>query len=167
MSSDWQRKLKRELKNDVLKEFEGKSHNELLSTIMELREQKAELEEKLHSTSGSDGKKGQNVDLTESMFKQEWSYPTKIHFLLALHQRPLTSKDFDVLLSKLDSHYKDHNTPQYNLSVHLGRAAKSGRIKKIKQPGVKMLYFVLPEWLSDTGTLLEKYGLSIQDYFKS
>jgi len=43
MSSDWQRKLKRELKNETLKEFEGWSHNDLVSAIMELREQKADL----------------------------------------------------------------------------------------------------------------------------
>jgi len=87
------------------------------------------------------------------MFEVDWSYPTKIHFLLALHQRPLTSKELDECLSKLDSHYKDYNTPQYNLSVHLGRAVKSGRIKKIKQPGIKMLYFVLPEWVDKKGLL--------------
>lgn len=153
MSSDWQRKLKRELKNDVLKEFEGKSYNELIAAIVELREQKAELEEKLLAKSANEGDRSQKSALTEAMFKQEWSYPTKIHFLLALHKRPLTSKDFDAFLSKLDSHYKDHNTPQYNLSVHLGRAVKSGRIKKIKEPGVKMLYFVLPEWLDNAGEL--------------
>ena len=165
MSSDWQRKLKRELKNDVLKEFEGRSHNELVSAIVELREQNAELEELLKTKNENKGKKGQKPALNEKMFKQEWSYPTKIHFLLALYQRPLTSKDLDTFLSRLDSHYKDHNTPQYNLSVHLGRAAKSGRIKKIKQPGVKLLYFVLPEWVSKEGELIEEFRKGM-DIFK-
>lgn len=160
MSLDWQRKLKRELKNETLKEFEGWSHTDLVSAIMELREQKTALEGQLLTNNVTGTEKGQKPDLNESMFKVDWSYPTKIHFLLALHQRPLTSKDLDGYLSKLDSHYKDHNTPQYNLSVHLGRAVKSGRIKKIKEPGIKMLYFALPEWVDQTGQLRQNYIVS-------
>jgi len=164
MSSDWQRKLKRELKNETLKEFEGWSHTELVSAIMELRAQNANLEEQLLTKKTTGAENGQKPDLNEGMFKEEWSYPTKIHFLLALHQRPLTSKDFDGYLSKLDAHYKDYNTPQYNLSVHLGRAVKSGRIKKIKQPGIKMLYFVLPEWVDLNGTLQEEFKNKIRSF---
>lgn len=157
MSSDWQRKLKRELKNETLKEFEGWSHNDLISAIVELREQKTDLEEQLLTKNAGGSEKSQKPDLNESMFKEDWSYPTKIHFLLAFHQKPLTSKDLDGYLSKLDSHYKDHNTPQYNLSVHLGRAVKTGRIIKIKQPGIRMLYFALPEWIESDGTLQVRY----------
>lgn len=166
MSSDWQRKLKRELKNETLKEFEGWSHNELVSAIMELREQKTDLEEQLLTKNAAGAEKGQKPDLNEGMFKEDWSYPTKIHFLLALHQKPLTSKDLDGYLSKLDSHYKDYNTPQYNLSVHLGRAVKSGRIKKIKEPGIKMLYFALPEWLTKDGELQEIFKSEVNPFRK-
>jgi hypothetical protein len=162
MSSDWQRKLKRELKNETLKEFEGWSHNDLVSAIVELRDQNADLEEQLLTKNVAGAEKDQKAALTENMFKEDWSYPTKIHFLLALHQKPLTSKDLDAYLSKLDSHYKDHNTPQYNLSVHLGRAVKSRRIKKIKEPGIKMLYFVLPEWMDNENRLLFTYKHLIQ-----
>lgn len=164
MSSDWQRKLKRELKNDTLKEFEGWSHNELVSAIIELREQKADLEEQMLTKNAAGAEKGQKPALTESMFREEWSYPTKIHFLLALHQKPLTSKDLDSYLSKLDAHYKDYNTPQYNLSVHLGRAVKSGRIRKIKEPGIKMLYFALPEWVDKESNLLERFRVFVNQF---
>lgn len=164
MSSDWQRKLKRELKNETLKEFEGWSHNELVSAIMELREQKTDLEEQLLTKNAAGAEKGQKPDLNEGMFKEDWSYPTKIHFLLALHQKPLTSKDLDRYLSKLDSHYKDYNTPQYNLSVHLGRAVKSGRIKKIKEPGIKTLYFALPEWVDKESNLLERFRVFVNQF---
>jgi len=162
MSSDWQRKLKRELKNETLKEFEGWSHNELVAAIVDLREQKTDLEEQMLTKNAAGAEKGQKPDLNEGMFKEDWSYPTKIHFLLALHQKPLTSKDLDGYLSKLDSHYKDYNTPQYNLSVHLGRAVKSGRIKKIKEPGIKMLYFALPEWVDKEGNLNANHKSTIQ-----
>lgn len=164
MGSDWQRKLNRELKNATLKEFEGWSHNELVETIMQLRGENADLEERLISKNASGAEKGQNSELKESMFRQEWSYVTKIHFLLALYQQPLTSRDIDSYLSKLDSHYKDYTTPQYNLYVHLSRAAKSGRIKKIKQPGIKMLYFVLPEWIGLDGAINSPYKDKIKPF---
>lgn len=157
MGSDWQRKLNRELKNETLKEFEGWSHNQLVETIMQLRRENSDLEEKLISKNASGAEKAQNSELNESMFRQEWSYVTKIHFLLALHQQPLTSRDIDGHLSKLDSHYKDYTTPQYNLYVHLSRAAKSGRIKKIKLPGIKMIYFALPEWVDSENKLKELF----------
>lgn len=158
MGSDWQRKLNRELKNETLKEFEGWSHNDLVETIIQLRGENTDLNEQLVSKNASGAKKGQNGELNESMFRQEWSYATKIHFLLALHQQPLTSRDIDRYLSKLDSHYKDYTTPQYNLYVHLSRAVKSGRIKKIKEPGIKMLYFALPEWLDKEDTVKGEFA---------
>lgn len=157
MGSDWQRKLNRELKNETLKEFEGWSHNDLVEAIMQLRGENTDLEEQLISKNASRSEKGQNSELNESMFRQEWSYVTKIHFLLALHQQPLTSRGIDGYLSKLDSHYKDYTTPQYNLYVHLSRAAKSGRIKKIKLAGIKKVYFALPEWVDSEGSLLRQF----------
>ncbi len=159
MGADWQRKLNRELKNETFKEFEGWSHNDLVEAIMQLRSENADLEEQLISKKASSAGKGQNSELKESMFRQEWSYVTKIHFLLALNQQPLTSRDIDGYLLKLDSHYKDYTTPQYNLYVHLSRAAKSGRIKKIKQPGIKMVYFALPEWFEKDIELKDSYQI--------
>lgn len=159
MGSDWQRKLNRELKKETLKEFEGWSHNDLVEAIMQLRGENADLEEQLTPKNTSGAEKDQNSELNEGMFRHEWSYVTKIHFLLALHQQPLTSRDIDDYLSKLDSHYKDYTTPQYNLYVHLSRAAKSGRIKKIKLPGIKMIYFALPEWMSEEGKLALEYSI--------
>ncbi len=164
MGSDWQRKLNRELKNETLKEFEGWSHNDLIEAIMELRGENADLEEQLISKNVSGAAKGQNSELNESMFRQEWSYVTKIHFFLALRQQPLTSRDIDGHLSKLDSHYKDYTTPQYNLYVHLSRAAKSGRIKKIKLPGIKVIYFVLPEWIDNEGRLAQEFQSFIKQF---
>lgn len=158
MAKDWERKLKRELKNEVLKEFEGWSNGELVSHIIDLREECAALEEQLNVKLSGAGGKGQKQPLTESKFKQDWSYPTKIHFLLELHQKPLTSEDLHGFLSRLDSHYKDYDSPRNNLSVALGRATRSGRIKKIKLPGIKLKYFALPEWVDKEGKLLQKFA---------
>lgn len=164
MGSDWQRKLSRELKKETLKEFEGWSHNELIETIMQLRGVNADLEEQLISKNASRAEKGEKRELNESMFRQEWSYVTKIHFLLALHQKPLTSRNIDGYLSRLDSHYKDYTTPQYNLYVHLSRAAKCGRIRKIKLPGIKNIYFALPEWMDKEGSLRSEFNKFLKQF---
>lgn len=149
MAKDWERKLKRELKNDVLKEFEGWSNGDLISHIIDLREEITVLEGQLDAKQSGAAGKGHKEPLTESKYKQDWSYPTKIHFLLDLHQKPLTSEDLHGMLSKIDNHYKDYDSPRNNLSVALGRASKSGRIKKIKEPGIKLKYYALPEWMDN------------------
>ncbi len=164
MAKDWERKLKRELQNEVAKEFENWSSGDFVSHILELREKIAALEDQEAAAPKKNAEKAQKRPLTESMFKQEWSYPTKIHFLLELHQRPLTSEELAADLLKLDSHYKDYNSPQKNLSVHLNRATKSGRIKKIKKPGIRSLYFALPEWLDKEGMLMLSYKQHISEF---
>jgi hypothetical protein len=165
MAKDWERKLKRELKNDVLKEFEGWSNGDLISHIIDLREEIAGLEKQLNAKQSGNAGKGQKIPLNESMYKQGWSYPTKIHFLLELYQKPLTSEDLHGLLSKIDTHYKDYDSPRNNLSVALGRASKSGRIKKVKQPGIKLKYYTLPDWVDDKNQILKEKQILI-DTFK-
>lgn len=159
MAKDWERKLKRELQNEALKEFENWTPAEFSAHILELRGEIDALKEIRLPDPKKNAETAQKRLLNESMFRQEWSYPTKIHFLLELHQRPLTSEELDKDLLRLDKHYKDYNSPQKNLSVHLNRATKSGRIKGIKLPGIRTLYFALPEWVDKEGKM--------QDYFTS
>lgn len=164
MAKDWERKLKRELQNEVLKEFENWTPAEFSFYITQLREQIEVLKDQHAIAPEKSAKTAQKPALIESVFKQEWSYPTKIHFLLELHQRPLTSEELATDLLRLDSHFKDYNSPQKNLSVHLNRATKSGRIKRIKLPGIRELYFALPEWVDESGNL-KNYLKSFIDVF--
>lgn len=166
MAKDWERKLKRELKNDVLKELEGWSNGDLISHIIDLREEITGLEGQANSNRSSAGEKSQKQPLTESKYKQDWSYPTKIHFLLELHQKPLTSEDLHGFLSKIDNHYKDYDSPRNNLSVALGRASKTGRIKKIKEPGIKLKYYALPEWMDKEGYLKTEFQSIKLDFLR-
>lgn len=164
MAKDWERKLKRELQNEALKEFENWTPAEFSTYIVELR---GEIDA-LNGRTLPDPEKGAEIarkpPLNEGMFRQEWSYPTKIHFLLELRQRPLTSEELDKDFLRLDTHYKDYNSPQKNLSVHLNRATKSGRVKRIKLPGIRALYFALPEWVDKEGLTIERY--KIINHFK-
>lgn len=164
MAKNWERNLQRELKNAAQKEFANWSSNDFIDHILELRQQISSLEDRLDAGDGKSAQKTQKESLTESMFKQEWSYPTKFHFLLALHQRPLTSEDLDRELLKLDSHYKDYKVPKNNLTTAINRSLKSGRIKKIKEPGIKMLYFVLPEWFDESNRLKSAYANHMKQF---
>lgn len=161
MAKNWERNLHRELKKAAFKEFEGWTTNDFISHILELREEITTLEgEGNKEQSGS----LQKEPLTESKFNPQWSYPTKIHFLLELHQKPLTSTDLDQMLLKLDSHYRLYKIPKNNLTTSISRAVKSGRIKKIKEPGIKLKYYALPDWLDKGGTLLSKFSEQINTF---
>lgn len=157
MAKDWERKLKRELQNEALKEFENWTPAEFSAYILELREEIKELKEESSHGSDKSPEIPKKQPLRESLFKQQWSYPTKIHFLLELRQRPLTSEELVDELLRLDNHFKDYNSPQKNLSVYLNRATKSGRIKRIKLPGIRELYFALPDWLDKEGCLSQPF----------
>lgn len=158
MAKDWERKLKRELQNEGLKEFENWTSAEFATYIVELRKEIETLKSLTSLHPNERAEKAKKQPLNESLFKQTWSYPTKIHFLLELHQRPLTSEELSKHLLRLDSHFKDYNSPQKNLSVHLNRAIKSGRIKRIKLPGIRALYFALPEWMNVGGELSDAFS---------
>ncbi|MCD6068897.1 MAG: hypothetical protein K0S33_3723 [Bacteroidetes bacterium] len=149
MAKDWQRKLDRELQKEALKEFEGWTHSELVTHIREQREEIEELKAQQSAGDVTTPENAQNEPLKESRYDQTWSFATKITFLITLHNRPLTSEDLHGYILKLDSHYKDLKDARNFLSVTLQRTAKSGRIKKIKLPGIRSLYFALPEWGND------------------
>ncbi len=154
MAKNWQRNLQRELKNVAHKEFENWSTSDLITHILELREEITDLKEQ---GEGDQHEKAPKEPLTESKYNPKWSYPTKIHFLLELHQKPLTSTDLDALLSKIDAHYKLYKHPKNNLTTSISRAVKSGRIKKIKEPGIKLKFYALPGWVDKEGNLTGNY----------
>ena len=164
MTKNWERNLQRELKNAALKEFEGWSTQDFISYILELRGQLADSAKQMPSGSESSSPNDQKAQLTEKMYDVDWSFPTKIHFLLALHLRPLTSEDLDGILLKLDSQYRDYKHPKNNLTTSISRAVKSGRIKKIKEPGIKLKYYALPNWLDKEGELVQPYKDQIKQF---
>jgi hypothetical protein len=95
--------------------------------------------------------------LSTTDFKSSWSYPTKIAFLLTLKGSPMTTEGIHVTLLRLDKHYRIYANPKATLSVYISNATKIGRIKAVKLPGIKMLYFSLPEWLNEKGELKEAH----------
>ncbi|MBL7932935.1 MAG: hypothetical protein JNL60_13590 [Bacteroidia bacterium] len=156
---DWQNRYKREKDKLVYLEFEDWSREDLIDHILQLR---AGLDE-MGEITKNDGS-GTAKEFAEGDYKQTWSYPTKIAFLLTLNKKPLTSEELEKLLRKHDTHFKDYTKPRNNLTVTLNRTVKSGRIKKIKVPGIRSLYYALPEWLDKDSNLMPTFSLALNPF---
>jgi hypothetical protein len=94
-------------------------------------------------------------------YKQEWSYPTKVVYLLTLKNTPLTSTQIHDLLMEIDDNFSHGKDPRHNINAYLYLSRKSGRIKGVKLPGIKGYFFVLPEWMESAG-LKEEYQQEIR-----
>ncbi|MCC6837237.1 MAG: hypothetical protein IT234_01750 [Bacteroidia bacterium] len=160
---DWQNRYKKEKGKQVYLEFEDWSREDLIDYILQLRAGLDEMSE-IAKNSGLGSASGSEKELSDTDYKQKWSYPTKIAFLLTLNKKPLTSEELHNLLLKLDNHYKDYNAPRNNLTVTLNRTLKSGRIKKIKVPGIRSLYYALPEWLDKEGNLKPTFAPALNPF---
>ncbi len=152
MAKDYKYRARRAQKEASLMEFEGMHRDQLLDMILKLREENEELHERIESEVAQASK----YDTQD--FRQEWSLPTKVTFLLHLENKPLTSEDLHNKLLDLDSHYKDYDSPKMNLTTTLKRVTANGRVAKIKLPGVRELIYALPEWVDKEGKLTVDYS---------
>ncbi|MBS1636835.1 MAG: hypothetical protein JST26_13040 [Bacteroidetes bacterium] len=164
MAKDWQFRYKNAKKSELLKEFEGWDKEDLINHIMELRGVIRDMESDLGDGGSNRDQQAAPKTFSEANYRQVWSYPTKIAFLITMLQKPLTSEEIHQHLLKLDSHYKDYKVPRNNLTVTINRTLKSGRVKKVKVPGIRSLYYVLPEWLDKEGLLKEFYQCQIMQF---
>ncbi len=165
--SKWRFQYKSLKVQEAMQEFEGWAEKDFVKHILDLRKEIIELErEKEGRTTGSpDIETAKAQDLSEKDFDPEWSYPTKVAFLLTINNKPLMSEEIHQMLVKMDKRYLAYTDPKGTLSVYLTMATKRGRIKRIKLPGIKMLYFALPEWVDETGKLSVSKQATIK-YFK-
>jgi hypothetical protein len=167
--SKWRFQYKSLKVQEALQEFEGWTDKEFVKHILELRKEIIELEAEkeaalIKPTPGAEEEKPEG--LSEKNFNLQWSYPTKVAFLLTITNKPLMSEEIHKMLVKMDRHYSAYGDPKGTLSVYLTMAVKRGRIKKIKLPGIKTLYFALPEWIDEIGGLNSEYRYHT-NYFKS
>jgi hypothetical protein len=79
---------------------------------------------------------------------------------------PMTTEEIHGDLLLLDKLYSIYTNPKATLSVYLTNATKTGRIKAVKLPGIKMRYFSLPEWLNEKGGLKEAHRIDPSVTFK-
>ncbi len=126
-----------------MEEFKNWEEEDFIEHILELRERVEELQEKIKSQPVFPEKIAGTTEAKhlEKSYKQEWSYPGKIAYLLSLYNKPLTSIEIHELLMKWDKNYPTYSNPKATLSVYLNAATKRGRIKAIKVPGLRELNF--------------------------
>jgi hypothetical protein len=160
----WKHNHRRLKAGEEAKEFENWEGKDFIKEIIDLRDQLDQLSEEIETLKNEKvcnapvEELGQVPSgLSESDFKSTWSYPTKVAFLLTLKGTPMTTEEIHSTLLQLDKHYRIYINPKATLSVYLNNASKTGRIKAFKLPGIKMLYFTLPEWLNEKGELKEAY----------
>ena len=143
-------------KQKTVKEFAESSHADLVFQIHELRFQLNGLQQTIDKQE-QERSHLLNKKNAFSDYKQEWSYPTKILFIISEIDKPLSSIEVQKHLMQLDYHFKSLQRLQTTLSSILSRSCKTGRIAKYKVKGKKDLLFVLPHWLDKSGELKEHY----------
>lgn len=165
--SKWRFQYKNLKVQEAMLEFESWTNKDFVKHILDLRKEIIELEAqkvigKDNSTSSPETPKAES--LSEKDFDLQWSYPTKVAFLLTITNKPLPSEELHRMLIKIDKHYSAYADPKATLSVYLTMAVKRGRIKRIKLPGIKNLYFALPEWMDKEGNLFANYDSHIKKF---
>lgn len=133
---------------------------ELRQELSKLKTKREELELQLlekQPTNSQSEKPDLFADVKEQ-YKQEWSYPTKVVYLLTLKNTPLTSTQIHDILMEVDDNFSHGKDPRHKINTYLYLSRKYGRIKGVKLPGIKGYFFALPEWVSETGRLSKEYG---------
>jgi hypothetical protein len=100
-----------------------------------------------------------------SDYNQEWSYSTKICFILRCANKPMDSLEIYMRLLDMDEKFIVLKRMQTSLSKILNEMSKSKRIIRIKRPGIKKLLFLLPNWVGKNGEPLPYYHPFIDDEF--
>jgi hypothetical protein len=160
--SKWRSKYRNLKRQQEREEFKGWVEDDFISHILEIRDELDALQQKYDALNTVPKPANDIPTLIEKTikaesFNQEWAYSTKFVFLLALENRPLKSIEIHNHLLKLDKHYKFYSDPKSTLSVYLRTVTKSNRIKSVKIPGIKEIYFAMPEWVNKEGNIKEEF----------
>jgi hypothetical protein len=76
----------------------------------------------------------------------------------------MTSPELEKEILKYDPGFKDYNNPTLILSTTLNRMTKSGRIRRIKLPGIRTYFFGLPQWFTKEGELKKDFELELRSF---
>ncbi|HWY12421.1 MAG TPA: hypothetical protein VN026_13895 [Bacteroidia bacterium] len=162
--SGWIYRAKNAIKKEAKKEFIGWSEAELIDEILEVREELSRVRKQLQKHEEEKESAAKHTEFTEKKFQTGWSNPTKIAFLLYKQQKPMTSLEIEKEILKYDQGFKDYSNPTLVLSTSLLRMTKSGRIKRIKLPGIRTYFFGLPQWFTKEGELKKDFELELRSF---
>lgn len=163
-SPGWKYRARHEIRKEAAKEFSGWNSNQFIDEILSLREELSNANKELRKLMEEKETSSKQAEFNEKKFKMEWSNPTKIAFLLFKQQKPMTSLEIEKALREHDRGFKDYNNPTLILSTTLARMTKSGRIKRVKLPGIRTYFFALPQWFNKEGDLREDFQLELRSF---
>jgi regulator of replication initiation timing len=95
-------------------------------------------------------------------YDHNWSWVSKIVFLIKQANRPLRSAEIIALLQKKEPVLHKKTSKEKFVSAFLNVAMRKERLIPYKLSGVRGNFYCLPEWIDEEGDLvLEKRGLVI------
>lgn len=101
-------------------------------------------------------KKRHEPDASDAIYNRNWTWITKIEYILKKCTRPMKSSEIITMLLPHESSLNITGEPQKYLSGYLNKAVKYQRILTHKIPGIRGYFYVLPSWI-ENGKLLSEY----------
>ncbi len=136
------------------------SQKELLGMVMDLEAEIEDMKEQLERASGKKlipDVKTKSVSSKATKYNVNWTWTSKIVFVLMQVDRPAKSKDILELISNQDKSVKRLSDGQKIFSTLINRAVEYNRISAHKIKGCQGSYYILPEWLDDKKRLKPEY----------
>jgi len=127
------------------------NYNQLLQEKWEWMEKEIRLAHTIE-----DLKKRHEPDTDNIDYNRNWTWLTKMEYVLKKCMRPMKSAEIIKMLLPYESALNCTSEPQKYLSGYLNKAVKYQRILTHKIPGVRGYFYVLPQWM-ENGKLLSEY----------
>lgn len=165
---EWKSKARLAKKETVVSLYEDWDREELIEFIEELKTENEELKH-LHESVKEDKNVlatnlGENNERNNLVgYNKDWTWVSKMVFVLRQMNRPLKSKELLVLLEGVDDNIKFFADKTKTFSSLLNKATKYQRVLEYKIRGVKGYFYVLPEWMEGE-KLREEFKKLINEY---
>lgn len=168
---EWKSKARLAKKESVSTLYDDWERDELIEFIEELKTENEELkkgrkpEGKILSLSAKPGseKEVATVQADFSGYKPEWTWVSKMVFVLRKVNKPLKSKELLKFLEGIDANVKFFADKTKTFSSLLNKAVKYHRVQEYRIRGLKGYYYILPEWMENE-KLKPEFRQLINDY---
>jgi hypothetical protein len=165
---EWKSKARLAKKETAVSLYEDWDREELIEFIEELKAENEELkhlqesekEDKSVLVAGSGESTERNI---LSGYNKDWTWVSKMVFVLRQMNRPLKSKELLVYLEGVDDNIKFFADKTKTFSSLLNKATKYQRVLEYKIRGVKGYFYILPEWMEGE-KLREEFKKLINEY---
>lgn len=165
---EWKSKARLAKKEGAVALYADWDREELIEFIEELKSENEELKhlnlpssEKQNTVSADHLKTGDQNLL--SGYNKDWTWVSKMVFVLRKVNRPLKSKELLEFLEGVDSNVKFFADKAKTFSSLLNKAVKYQRVQEYRIRGLKGYFYILPEWM-DGEKLNDEFKKLINEY---